>query len=375
MAYGGITSWREYLSFRRLVVTLGVAGTMGIVEWIGLGHPIGLVVGLFMGALALVAAPLPWLWILPWGLRRPPLAIFLRAMTVLALSAALVVVAYLVFFAIRDHLIPARHPLVGTALPHLSAWSSMVISIPLFAAAGWGLSRHLELERRLEVHDARELALRSALDEARLLALQSRLDPHFLFNALNLVAELCQEDPAEAERCVLRLSALLRAALDHAQQPLIPLGRELELCVDYLELCRARFGDRLRVEISRDPGADSCRIPFLAVQVLCENAVRHGIERQAEGGVVRIETARDRHEVRIRVYSPGPFGGERPGGVGLALTRERLFLAYREKSRLEISTTEAGSGTLAEITLPAEGSPVSEYQEPSKGSPSTERMP
>ncbi len=363
--YGGITTLREYLSLRRVLVTLGVAGTMGIVEWLGLGHPIGLGFALVMGILALLVAPAPWLWLLPWGLRRGHLEVALRAVGVLAISAAIVLAAYLGFFLLRDLVVPTPRPVAWRALPHLSAWSSVVISIPLLAAAGWGLARHLELERRLEVHSERALALQSALEEARLLALQSRLDPHFLFNALNLVAELCREDPEEAERCVLRLAGLLRAALDAAREGgagVIPLGRELDLCADYLELCRARFGARLRVEIERAPEAESARVPFFAVQTLCENAVRHGVERCSEGGLVRVRALAGADAVRVQVTSPGPFRGERAGGVGLELTRERLALAFPAgAARLAIATAEDGASTLAELTLPAargaEGAP------------------
>jgi signal transduction histidine kinase len=359
--YRGITTWREYLSLRRVAVTLGVAGTMGAVEWIGLGHPLGLVFGLLMGVLALVAAPAPWLYLLPWGLRRPPLETALRALGVLALSALCVLAAYLAFFALRDRLVPVLRPLATQTLPHLSAWSSVVISIPLFAAAGWGLSRHLELERRLEVHDQRELALVSALEEARLLALQSRLDPHFLFNALNLVAELCRDEPEEAERCVLRLSGLLRAALDVGRAPdsasgVVPLGRELELCADYLELARARFGERMRVELRRADGTEAARVPLFAVQALCENAVRHGVERSAHGGTVHIEVEPCAGgAVRVRVTSPGAFDGERPGGIGLELTRRRLALAFGAQAgaRLELRAGSDGCSTVAELTLPA----------------------
>jgi hypothetical protein len=357
--YGGITTLREYLSLRRVLVTLGVAGTMGVVEWLGLGHPIGLGFALLMGILALLVAPAPWLWLLPWGLRRGGLEIALRALGVLALSAAIVLGAYLAFFALRDLVVPSPRPLAWRALPHLSAWSSVVISVPLLAAAGWGLARHLELERRLEVHSGRALALESALEEARMLALQSRLDPHFLFNALNLVTELCRDEPEEAERCVLRLSGLLRAALDATREPgggVIPLGRELDLCADYLELCRARFGARLRVELERSPATEGTRVPLFAVQTLCENAVRHGVEQSAGGGLVRVQAVGAGALVRVRVTSPGPFRGERAGGIGLELTRERLALAFPGGgARLEVATAEDGASTLAELTLPAAG--------------------
>jgi hypothetical protein len=348
-----LQTWRKFISYRRLLVTFAVAGSMGLVEWMGLGHPIGLLFGLAMGLMALLISPLPWLWILPWGLRRPWYEIGLRAAGVMAISTAVVVLAFIVFFEAQTFLIPVRHPLVRGAIPHLSAWSSMLVSIPLFAAAGWGLSRHLELERRLEVRTERELVLRDALDKARLMALQSRLDPHFLFNTLNLVAELCRDEPEEAERCVVRLSGLLRAALEHAEQPLIPLGRELDLCLDYLGLCGTRFGDRLQVEVDRDPVADSAQVPLFAVQVLCENAVRHGVERQAAGGLVRIESSRADTTIQVRVTSPGPFRGPRKGGQGIDLIRRRLALAYREgDAGLSVQTAPDGDHTVAELALP-----------------------
>jgi hypothetical protein len=346
---------RELLSYRRLVVTFGVAGTMGLMEWLGLGHPIGLFFGLAMGLAALIISPLPWLWILPWGLKRTPLEIFFRAIGVIAISSVVVIAGFVAFFAIRDVMIPSRHPMVWAAYPHLSAWSSVVISIPLFAASGWGISRHMQLEQRLEIHDEREIALRNALDESRMLAMQSRLDPHFLFNALNLVAELCREDPIEAERCVIRLSSLLRAALDRADQPMISLSREIDLCADYLELCRVRFGDRLRVTLSRNPSVESAQVPSLAVQVLCENAVRHGVERRPQGGEVHVNIKLLGDQIAITVTSPGAFLGERKGGIGLELTRKRLALAYRGRARLEVRTAGDGDHTEALLTIPKGG--------------------
>ena len=346
---------RDSLTFRRIVVTFGVAGTMGVVEWLGLGHPIGLAFGLVMGFLALTVAPLPWLLILPWGLKRPPLQVFMRAAAVVAVGVAIVVASFALYSVGAAALVPGSRTLLLGAWPHLDAWASVAVATTLFVAAGWGLARHLELERRLEVHDAREVELRSALEHARLLALQTRLDPHFLFNGLNLVVELCREDPLEAERCLLRLSALLRAALEHGEQPLIPLARELDLCADYLELCRARYGTRLAVAIERDPAAEGALVPSMAVQTLCENAVRHGVERHPAGGTVRITTAASGDGVEVRVTSPGPFRGEREGGVGLPLTRRRLALSFGGRAALEVATTPDGEATLARLTLPRGG--------------------
>jgi hypothetical protein len=388
---------RESLSGRRVTVTLGVAATMGVVEWLGLGHPIGLLFGLCMGVLALLVAPLPWLAILPWGLRRAAWEVAARSLAVLAISAGVVVAAWTAYSLAIRVLVPVPHPLLRSAYAFLAGWPSVVCMVPLFAAAGWGLARHLELERRLEVHDVRAIELHGALEQARLLALRSRLDPHFLFNTLNLVAELCRDDPLEAERCVVRMSALLRAALDHSEHPLIPLGRELDLCADYLDLCRVRFGKRLAVEVVREPEALAARVPPLAVQVLCENAVRHGVERRPDGGKVQVTArvmatalaggvgacggvepaggsdgvalagasdptaaASRSGGVEVQITSPGPFLGERPGGIGLELTRRRLALAFGDQAGLEIATAPGGNQTIARLRLPANsGTPAS----------------
>jgi two-component system sensor histidine kinase AlgZ len=343
---------RELLSGRRLIVTFGVAGTMGVIEWLGLGHWIGMVFGLCMGMAALTIAPLPWLWILPWGLKRSWTQILARAVAVIAISAIVVAAGFLLYFAVRDALLVTQHPLIWKAYPHLSAWSSAVISVPLFVAAGWGIARHLQLERRLEIHDEREIALRNALEQSRLLAMQSRLDPHFLFNALNLVAELCRDDALEAERCVVRLSGLLRAALDRAQQPTGARSRELDLCADYLELCRSRFGKRLEVTIERDAASEAVQVPSLAVQALCENAVRHGIEKRPQGGEVLVRVRGAPAHVVVTVRSPGAFGGERKGGIGLELTRRRLALAYRSAASLMVGTASDGEHTEAVLSIP-----------------------
>ena len=171
---------RELLSGRWLMVTFGVAGTMGLLEWLGLGHPIGMIFGLGMGALALLVAPLTWLVVLPWGLKRSAPEILARSLGVIAICTIVVWAAFTAYVLARSVLVHGIRPMIAGAYPLLSNdWVSVAVSVPLFTAAGWGISRHLQLERRLEVHDEREIALRNALDEAQMLALRSRLDPHF----------------------------------------------------------------------------------------------------------------------------------------------------------------------------------------------------
>lgn len=345
-------SVRESLSVRRVVVTLGVATPIGLCEWLGTGHPLGLAFAIGMGLLVVVAAPLPWLLLLPWGLRPSLSSTLLRMLGVVAVSTVAVGAGFAGYFLLLHWLVPTPVPLLRGASPLLDVWPSVAVSIPLFAGAGWGLARHLELERRLEIHDVREVALHSALEEARMVAWRSKLDPHFLFNALNLIAELCRDDPPEAERSVLRLCSLLRAALDHGREGLVPLERELGLCRDYLELCRSRFGDRLEVQIESDPQTDRVPVPAMALQTLCENGVRHGIERQPQGGTIRLSSEVREGSCLVHVDSPGPFRGDGPAGLGLELTRRRLALAFGPGASLAVGTVPAGNATRATLTIP-----------------------
>src|SRR6185369_12192554 len=118
-----------------------------------------------------------------------------------------------------------------------------------------------------------------------LAALTAQLRPHFLFNTLQSVSTLVHRDPEAADAMIGRLGELLRASLEAADTPLIPLEEELRLTAAYLEIMRERFGERLRfsIEAGGDPGV---LVPPLLLQPVVENAVRHGIEPRREGGEV-----------------------------------------------------------------------------------------
>ena len=122
----------------------------------------------------------------------------------------------------------------------------------------------------------RERALKLAT-EAQLASLESRIHPHFLFNTLNSISSLIPEDPARAERLVEQMAALLRFSLDANQSGLVPLASELKIVADYLEIERARFGDRLRYQIDVPGDLAESRIPPLALQTLVENSVKYAI--------------------------------------------------------------------------------------------------
>ena len=174
----------------------------------------------------------------------------------------------------------------------------------------------------------RTKALTPAATAARLTELQSRIRPHFLFNTLNSAIALVRAEPQKAEIVLEDLSELFRHALaDPAES--VTLGQEIQLAQRYLEIEQIRFGERLQVQWSLDPGAAQARLPPLLLQPLVENAVRHGVEPSASGAQVKISTLRRGSTVVIKVTNSTPAGvGEAGNGLALANVRERLFLLH-----------------------------------------------
>ena len=238
---------------------------------------------------------------------------------------------------------------------------------------------------RREEEQSSALALRAArlegrLARSKLAALRSRLRPHFLFNTLNSIAVLVREAPEEAEATIRRLSDLLRQTLEHEEVEEVPLERELAFVERYLEIQRTRYEDRLRVETDVDRDALDAPVPFLVLQPLVENAIRHGVDRRPRGGSIRILARRrgGRLELRVEDGPAGPATAETAraaeataaadaegpaaegssgdgGGTGLRDLRARLEQLYGDAARFEAGPRPDG-GFAVRIELPV-GSP------------------
>ena len=170
---------------------------------------------------------------------------------------------------------------------------------------------------------ARQLAIRTK--QLELESLRARIRPHFLFNTLNTSAALVHARPDEAERVLLDLADLFRAALRGPE--LIPLAKEVELTRRYLEIESLRFGSRLRVNWSLPEVLPDATIPALSLQPLAENAIRHGIERLPGGGDIGIQLVRADGWIRIQVDNDMPADGSRASEghrIGLNSARERV---------------------------------------------------
>ncbi len=185
-------------------------------------------------------------------------------------------------------------------------------------------------------------------------ALQARIRPHFLFNSMNMIASLLRSQPAVAERAVLDLSDLFRAALD-AGETNSSLTEEVELAERYLAIESLRLGERLSISWHRqEPLPWSLPMPRLTLQPLVENAVLHGISRLPEGGRVDIELQADDALLRIRVRNPAPPPQSPTTGNGAGHAQRnighRLAYAFGPRARMTAGWTEGYYA--CELSLP-----------------------
>lgn len=223
----------------------------------------------------------------------------------------------------------------------------------------FGTSMAYLVLRRL--HEARDLEQRNAelqrlALEAQLGALAAELRPHFLFNALNNLAELVHHDPVRAEAMLLHLSSLLQTTLSAGKQRTVSLADELRLVDDYLAIQQMRFDDRLQVTRDVDAAALAAHVPPMLLQPLVENAVVHGIEGRTGASIVSltIQAMQGVLHVQVDDDGPGPGGSRHQGtGTGLRNVRARLAALYGDAGSVEL-TTRPGGGARLSLRLPLE---------------------
>ena len=206
--------------------------------------------------------------------------------------------------------------------------------------------------------EIREKEFAKLASEAQLTALRSQINPHFLFNALTTIGYLIQTSPDKAFETLMRLTQLLRRVLKTADE-FCTLNEELVLIENYLDIERARFEERLKVEINVPQELRKQKIPSLILQPLIENSIKHAISANKNGGTVKIfaklENKESENILVLQVSDSG--AGEKAddlaisSGIGLENIRERLSSYYGKKASLKIQT-DVKKGTTAEIRFP-----------------------
>src|SRR6266436_5284718 len=251
-----------------------------------------------------------------------------------------------------------RSGLIFFFAPHSPAALQRIAEIGM-APVLQGLGTALILAIIERVRDRDEQTRAAALAEAR--ALQARMNPHFLFNALNVLAALSTVAPRKVPRATGRLCQFLRASFDQQERLLVPLEEELAVVRAYLDIESLRLGERLKVEQTIDPGLLKALMPPFSFQPLVENAVQHGLHSSPRAGRLQLMVRPAGQWLEMSVSDDGQgmpsteveqlFFAERPRVHALVLLRRRLRGLFGRSFQLEVRS-EIGEGTTVTMRIP-----------------------
>jgi signal transduction histidine kinase len=239
--------------------------------------------------------------------------------------------------------------------------SSLWLSVGLRLGGRRYMSRQLRIARTAALqlaahhHQLRQHELREVTARAQMRALQAQINPHFLFNTLNVLANLIHSNPSRAERVTEELADVFRYVLESTRLEYVKLDDELDFIRSYLEIEKARFEERLNYSFHVDSTTRSVRIPAMILQPLVENAIKHGIGPKVEGGAVRVSAQLEPDRLLIIVEDTGIGRAssfrQRGMGVGLNNIRQRLQHLYGENGTLSLQDLNP-AGTRAVLSLP-----------------------
>lgn len=228
-----------------------------------------------------------------------------------------------------------------------SGFSDQITIYFAIVIAAYGY-QYFENRRKQEVERSE---FQRALAATELQALKMQLHPHFLFNTLHGIATLADTNPSAAKSMIIRLSRLLRMALDHTASDLVPLRDEFQFVREYLELERMRLGARLAVDWLIEPGTESVLVPQLILQPLIENAVRHGVACCRQGGWIKVSARVEGATLLLRISNTSEAKHSNGTGIGLRNTTARLKCFYSDEAKF-VFANQGGVAT-ATIFLPA----------------------
>ncbi|NZA28085.1 histidine kinase [Luteimonas sp. SJ-92] len=292
----------------------------------------------------------PMVVVLLWWLRTLPIE---RPRLVVSIVAALLLVVALVM--LRVAAVALLNPWIGWYQEFPGFWRELAASFPrnfLLLCLMVGVAHAWLYAQRARQREREAEQLQARLTETRLEALGAQLNPHFMFNALNSIAEMVHRDADAADRMLVGLGELLRSSLDHQRSQLVPLGEELRLLRHYLEIEKVRLGARLRLRWRVDPGLDDVLVPPLVLQPLAENAILHAIAPRTAAGLLQVVARREGAHLLLEVSDDGDgVPGAHRHGTGLSNIRARLHYLFGDDQAVELQIGEGG-GTTARVRLP-----------------------
>ena len=212
-------------------------------------------------------------------------------------------------------------------------------------------THYLQNYKKTEIES---LIWEAAVKDYELKTLKSQLNPHFMFNAMNSIRSLIEEDPYSAKIAVTKLSNILRYSLKMERVENVPLGEEMECVKDYLDLEKIRFEERLKYSLKIETESAKAEIPPMMIQTLVENGIKHGISKIPTGGQINIESKVDNSYLLIAIKSSGHLDDDvlkNSKGFGVANTKHRLNLLFGEKATFTLSN-ENENFVIAKLKIP-----------------------
>jgi two-component system LytT family sensor kinase len=207
----------------------------------------------------------------------------------------------------------------------------------------------------------KSLKYEASMIEIELNNLKNQLNPHFIFNALNSIRALVDENPLKSKQAINQLSNILRNSLTFEKKGLTKFDDEMKIVNDYLGLESIRFEERLKTEIEIQPGSNNFLVPPFMIQTLVENGIKHGISKLTQGGIIQVKTLVDKNRLKIQIRNSGHMinGAKRTksAGTGIANTKHRLKLLYGDDASFRI-VNENNNFVLTEIIIPQAKSEV-----------------
>lgn len=229
---------------------------------------------------------------------------------------------------------------------------NIVNLIPFFFS--WSLIyflfHYIENYKKAEIEN---LKWEASINEIELNKLKSQLNPHFMFNAMNSIRALVDENPNKSKDAITQLSNILRNTLQMGKNKVIPFDEEYKILNDYLALESIRYEERLKTSVRIHPESNSFNVPPLMIQTLVENGIKHGISKLINGGVLEIETVVKNDNLIVKIINSGHLVEKEASesGFGIKNTKQRLQLLYGTSASLKIMNIDS-SRVLTELIIP-----------------------
>ncbi|WP_421765683.1 sensor histidine kinase [Ekhidna sp.] len=204
--------------------------------------------------------------------------------------------------------------------------------------------------RNYKKEEVEKWQLETAVKDAELIALKAQINPHFLFNALNNIRALILEDPMKARDMVSHISELLRYSIQFNDNEKVTVEEELQIVNKYLELESIHYENRLHYEILTKEGLNKCRIPPMLIQLMAENAVKHGISQIKNGGDILISVDQEDSYLVLEVSNTGKLKKNLGNGIGLRNATERIRILFDSEPDIEL--IQEGNMVRSKLKLP-----------------------